>query len=129
MLFSIYLSIHLILDWTVSVEVFKHQLFKFLKRKYKIIMHFYCRVCFLFILASLGILYPYNLGALSTSLVVIYTLTFTVAGYSTASFHSQFAETGWVILINFPCHILSLFIVHLSHLLMICKFFRKEVFF
>lgn len=69
-------------------------------------MHLFCAVlgsgtqflilvCFLFILAFLGILYPYNLGALSTSLVVIYTLTFTVAGYSTASFHSQFTETGW----------------------------------
>lgn len=50
---------------------------------------------FLFIMAFLGILYPYNLGSLSTSVVVIYALTFTAAGYSTASFHCQFSKTGW----------------------------------
>ncbi|XP_004241321.1 transmembrane 9 superfamily member 5 isoform X1 [Solanum lycopersicum] len=51
--------------------------------------------CCLFILAFLGVLYPYNRGALLTSLVIIYTLTSAVAGYSSASFYSQFIETGW----------------------------------
>ncbi|XP_047270001.1 transmembrane 9 superfamily member 5 isoform X4 [Capsicum annuum] len=51
--------------------------------------------CCLFILASLGVLYPYNRGTLLTSLVIIYTLTSAVAGYSSASFYSQFVETGW----------------------------------
>lgn len=50
---------------------------------------------FLFIMAFLGILYPYNLGSLSTSVVVIYSLTFPAAGYCTASFHCQFSKTGW----------------------------------
>ncbi|KAM7496924.1 hypothetical protein LguiA_021338 [Lonicera macranthoides] len=52
-------------------------------------------VCFLFVLAFLGVLYPYCRGALSTSLVVIHTLTFAVAGFSSSSFYSQFAESGW----------------------------------
>nr|XP_009592973.1 transmembrane 9 superfamily member 5 [Nicotiana tomentosiformis] len=51
--------------------------------------------CCLFVLAFLGVLYPYNRGTLLTSLVIIYTLTSAVAGYSSASFYSQFAETGW----------------------------------
>ncbi|KAK9279648.1 hypothetical protein L1049_013328 [Liquidambar formosana] len=50
---------------------------------------------FLFVLTFLGVLYPYNRGALCTSLVVIYTLTSVVAGYTAASFHNQFSETGW----------------------------------
>ncbi|KAL2511092.1 Transmembrane 9 superfamily member 5 [Abeliophyllum distichum] len=49
----------------------------------------------LFILAFLGILYPYNRGALSTAIFAVYTLTSAVAGYSSASFYSQFVETGW----------------------------------
>lgn len=52
-------------------------------------------VCLLFALAFLGVLYPYNRGALCTSLLVIYTLTSVVAGYTSASFHNQFTETGW----------------------------------
>ncbi|KAL7202262.1 hypothetical protein ACSBR1_033856 [Camellia fascicularis] len=52
-------------------------------------------VSFLFALAFLGILYPYSRGALCTSLVVVYTLTSMVSGYSSASFYTQFSETGW----------------------------------
>ncbi|XP_040994928.1 transmembrane 9 superfamily member 5-like isoform X2 [Juglans microcarpa x Juglans regia] len=49
----------------------------------------------LFLLAFLGVLYPYNRGALFTSLVLIYSLSSVVGGYIAASFHNQFAETGW----------------------------------
>lgn len=59
------------------------------------------RFCCLFMMAFLGVLYPYNRGTLLTSLVKIYTLTSAVAGYSSASFYSQFIETGWVTFINF----------------------------
>lgn len=52
-------------------------------------------VCILFLLACFGALYPYNRGALLTSLVFIYTLTSVVAGYSAAAFHNQFSVTGW----------------------------------
>ncbi|XP_059627619.1 transmembrane 9 superfamily member 5 [Cornus florida] len=52
-------------------------------------------VCFLFVMAFVGVLYPYNRGALCSSFVVIYTLTSAVAGYSSASFYNQFSETGW----------------------------------
>ncbi|KAH0921027.1 hypothetical protein HID58_021045 [Brassica napus] len=44
----------------------------------------------LFALAFTGFLYPYNSGTLLTSLVIVYTLTSVVAGYTTASFHSHF---------------------------------------
>ncbi|KAG7947551.1 hypothetical protein I3843_14G100900 [Carya illinoinensis] len=49
----------------------------------------------LFLLAFLGVLYPYNRGALFTSLVLIYSLSSVVGGYIAASFHNQFAVTGW----------------------------------
>ncbi|KAI8524337.1 hypothetical protein RHMOL_Rhmol13G0142700 [Rhododendron molle] len=52
-------------------------------------------VLLLFSLAFLGVLYPYSRGALCTSLVVIYILTSTICGYSSASFYNQFAETRW----------------------------------
>jgi transmembrane 9 superfamily protein 1 len=52
-------------------------------------------VFILFLLAFIGVLYPYNRGALFTSLVWIYTITSVIAGYTAASFHNQFAETGW----------------------------------
>ncbi|XAR60135.1 hypothetical protein NMG60_11033387 [Bertholletia excelsa] len=52
-------------------------------------------VFLLFALAFLGIIYPYNRGALGTSLVVIYALTSTISGYCSASFYSRFIETGW----------------------------------
>ncbi|XP_019164119.1 PREDICTED: transmembrane 9 superfamily member 5-like isoform X2 [Ipomoea nil] len=52
-------------------------------------------ICFLFVLSFLGVLYPYNRGALSTSLVIVYTLTSAIAGFTAASFYSKFVETGW----------------------------------
>ncbi|XP_010475627.1 PREDICTED: transmembrane 9 superfamily member 5 isoform X1 [Camelina sativa] len=47
----------------------------------------------LFALAFTGFLYPYNRGMLLTSLVIIYTLTSIVAGYTSASFHNHFEGT------------------------------------
>ncbi|XP_050212923.1 transmembrane 9 superfamily member 5 [Mercurialis annua] len=52
-------------------------------------------VFFLFVLAFVGLVYPYNRGALCTSLILIYTLTSVVGGYAASSFHNKFAETGW----------------------------------
>ncbi|KAK9185651.1 hypothetical protein WN943_026009 [Citrus x changshan-huyou] len=52
-------------------------------------------VCILFVLAFLGILYPYNRGLLSTSFLLLYSLTSVVAGYITSSFHNQFSDAGW----------------------------------
>ncbi|CAA2942890.1 transmembrane 9 superfamily member 5 [Olea europaea subsp. europaea] len=49
----------------------------------------------LFVLAFLGILYPYSHGVIYTSIFGIYTLTSAIAGYSSASIYSQFVETGW----------------------------------
>ncbi|KAF9593739.1 hypothetical protein IFM89_024877 [Coptis chinensis] len=50
--------------------------------------------CFLFVLAFLGVIYPYNRGALYTSFVVVYALTSFIAGYTAASFRTKLAGTG-----------------------------------
>ncbi|KAL5716841.1 hypothetical protein ACHQM5_009957 [Ranunculus cassubicifolius] len=49
----------------------------------------------IFILSFMGVIYPYNRGALYTSLVVMYALTSLIAGYIAASFRTQLAGTGW----------------------------------
>ncbi|XP_073289078.1 transmembrane 9 superfamily member 2-like [Primulina huaijiensis] len=51
---------------------------------------------FIFILALVGVFYPYNRGALFTALVVIYALTSGIAGYPAASFYGQLEGTNWV---------------------------------
>ncbi|KAK6926575.1 Nonaspanin (TM9SF) [Dillenia turbinata] len=56
---------------------------------------FFTMACFLFVLSFVGVLYPYNRGALCTSLVVSYVLTSVVAGYTAASFYNKFADNGW----------------------------------
>ncbi|XP_030458693.1 transmembrane 9 superfamily member 5 isoform X1 [Syzygium oleosum] len=51
-------------------------------------------VCFLSLLAFLGVLYPYSRGSLCTALVLSYIFTSVVGGFTATSFQSQFAETG-----------------------------------
>lgn len=51
---------------------------------------------FIFMLALVGVFYPYNRGALYTALVVIYALTSGIAGYTAASFYRQLEGTNWV---------------------------------
>lgn len=51
---------------------------------------------FIFLLALVGVFYPYNRGALFTALVVIYALTSGVAGYTATSFYLQLGGTNWV---------------------------------
>ncbi|XP_027078125.2 transmembrane 9 superfamily member 3-like [Coffea eugenioides] len=53
-------------------------------------------VVFIFILAIVGVFYPYNRGALFTALVVIYALTSGIAGYTAASFYGQLEGKNWV---------------------------------
>lgn len=52
---------------------------------------------FIFILALVGVFYPYNRGALFTALVVIYALTSGIAGYTATSFYCQLEGTNWVL--------------------------------
>lgn len=54
------------------------------------------RAIFIFILALVGVFYPYNRGALFTALVVIYALTSGIAGYTAASFYCQLEGKNWV---------------------------------
>ncbi|XP_048229743.1 transmembrane 9 superfamily member 3 isoform X1 [Ricinus communis] len=51
---------------------------------------------FIFMLALVGVFYPYNRGALFTALVVIYALTSGIAGYTATSFYYQLEGTNWV---------------------------------
>ncbi|GLJ23309.1 hypothetical protein SUGI_0440950 [Cryptomeria japonica] len=51
---------------------------------------------FIFMLALVGVFYPYNRGALYTALVVIYALTSGFAGYTAASFYCQLEGKNWV---------------------------------
>ncbi|XP_057500832.1 transmembrane 9 superfamily member 3-like isoform X1 [Actinidia eriantha] len=51
---------------------------------------------FIFVLALVGVFYPYNRGALFTALVVIYALTSGIAGYTATSFYCQLEGTNWV---------------------------------
>ncbi|RRT38196.1 hypothetical protein B296_00051380 [Ensete ventricosum] len=53
---------------------------------------------FIFILALVGVFYPYNRGALFTALVIIYALTSGIAGYAATSFYCQLEGTNWVCL-------------------------------
>jgi hypothetical protein len=50
----------------------------------------------IFLLAIVGVFYPYNRGALFTALVVIYALTSGIAGYTATSFYLQLDGTNWV---------------------------------
>ncbi|KAM7515908.1 hypothetical protein LguiA_005491 [Lonicera macranthoides] len=50
---------------------------------------------FIFILALIGVFYPYNREALFTVLVVIYALTSGIAGYTGVSFYYLFEGTNW----------------------------------
>ncbi|XP_051153010.1 transmembrane 9 superfamily member 5 [Andrographis paniculata] len=52
-------------------------------------------VILLFFLALLGAIYPYSHGLISTYTFTSYILTSAIAGYTSASFCSQHAETGW----------------------------------
>ncbi|XP_060200908.1 transmembrane 9 superfamily member 3-like [Lycium barbarum] len=51
---------------------------------------------FIFLMALVGVFYPYNRGALFTALLVIYALTSGVAGYTATSFYCQLEGTNWV---------------------------------
>ncbi|GFS35259.1 endomembrane protein 70 protein family [Actinidia rufa] len=58
---------------------------------------------FIFILALVGVFYPYNRGALFTALVVIYALTSGIAGYTATSFYCQLEGTNWMVEEELAC--------------------------
>ncbi|KAG5531885.1 hypothetical protein RHGRI_026482 [Rhododendron griersonianum] len=51
---------------------------------------------FIFLLALVGVFYPYNRGAVFTALVVIYACTSGIAGYTATSYYFQLEGTNWV---------------------------------
>ncbi|KAF4369481.1 hypothetical protein G4B88_016421 [Cannabis sativa] len=56
---------------------------------------------FIFMLALVGVFYPYNRGALFTALVVIYALTSGIAGYTATAFYCQLEGTNWMAMAGF----------------------------
>ena len=51
---------------------------------------------FIFMLALVGVFYPYNRGGLFTALIVLYALTAGIAGYTAASYYRQMEGSSWV---------------------------------
>ncbi|KAI5069312.1 hypothetical protein GOP47_0015613 [Adiantum capillus-veneris] len=51
---------------------------------------------FIFVLALVGVFYPYNRGALFSALVIIYALTSGIAGYNAGSYYRQMEGIHWV---------------------------------
>ncbi|CAA6667025.1 unnamed protein product [Spirodela intermedia] len=51
---------------------------------------------FIFLLALVGVFYPYNRGAFFTALVLIYALTSGISGYTATSMYLQLEGTNWV---------------------------------
>ncbi|CAD7698577.1 unnamed protein product [Ostreobium quekettii] len=59
----------------------------------------------IFVLAAVGVFYPYNRGALFTALVVLYALTAGISGYVGCSYYRQMGGRHWV-----PCIFLMCFV-------------------
>lgn len=49
-----------------------------------------------FLLALVGVFYPYNRGAPHTAVIIFYALTAGVAGYVSASLYRQMGGDNWV---------------------------------
>ena len=56
-----------------------------------------------FILACIGVFYPYNRGALYTAIIVLYALTAGIAGYQSACYYRQLGGEAWVRNILLTC--------------------------
>ena len=52
-------------------------------------------VLFVFVLALVGVFYPYNRGALLTACIVLYALTAGIAGYVAANDYRQMGGENW----------------------------------
>ncbi|XP_049348578.1 transmembrane 9 superfamily member 2-like isoform X2 [Solanum verrucosum] len=62
----------------------------------RVLKNDFIKTIFIFMMALVGVFYPYNRGALFTALLVIYALTSGVAGYTSTSFYCQLEGTNWV---------------------------------
>merc|ERR1719424_877794 len=56
----------------------------------------FAMVLFVFVLALVGVFYPYNRGALLTACIVLYALTAGIAGYVAANNYRQMGGENWV---------------------------------
>lgn len=95
-LFTLWVLIHpaIISSPVLSFRSFSSFFFSFFL--FNLLICTLCSTIFIFILALVGVFYPYNRGALFTALVVIYALTSGIAGYTATSFYCQLEGTNWV---------------------------------
>jgi hypothetical protein len=59
----------------------------------------------IFVLALVGVFYPYNRGSLYTALIVLYALTACIAGYVASSYYRQMEGELWVRNILLTCFV------------------------
>lgn len=62
---------------------------------------------FIFVLAIIGVFYPYNRGLLYTAQIVLYALTAGFAGYTSSSLYKQMDGEHWVRNILLTCTVFS----------------------
>ncbi|WMV18907.1 hypothetical protein MTR67_012292, partial [Solanum verrucosum] len=67
----------------------------------RVLKNDFIKTIYIFMMALVGVFYPYNRGAPFTTLMVIYALTSSVAGYTSTSFYCQLEGTNWVNVVIF----------------------------
>lgn len=68
-------------------------------------MQLFYLALFIFVLALVGVFYPYNRGALYTALIVLYALTACIAGFVGSSYYKQMEGELWVRNILMTCFV------------------------
>ncbi len=83
---------------------------------------------FIFVLALVGVFYPYNRGALYTALIVLYALTACIAGFVASSYYKQMEGDLWVRNILMTCFVYcGPFLIMFAFLNTVAIFYRVRM--
>ena len=74
----------------------------------------FAMVLFVFVLALVGVFYPYNRGALLTACIVLYALTAGIAGYVAANNYRQMGGENWYVSLYFRITFVSVYAIRLT---------------
>jgi len=74
----------------------------------------FAMVLFVFVLALVGVFYPYNRGALLTACIVLYALTAGIAGYVAANNYRQMGGENWYVSLYFRITFVSVCAIRLT---------------
>ncbi|GIL73933.1 hypothetical protein Vretimale_5121 [Volvox reticuliferus] len=81
---------------------------------------------FIFVLALVGVFYPYNRGALYTALIMLYALTACIAGFVASSYYKQMEGELWVRNILMTCFVYcGPFLIMFAFLNTVAIFYRS----